>query len=192
MSGRTKDGHREEETLRGTVKALNFAPKGEFDGLLLDVEGETVQVNISPDRAGGIADMVGRVIGVTVGPEPKVADHPKGEHRVHKLIAFDGEHDQGAAGHVHKPRPLHHGDDKPAELTGKVERLNYAKHGESNGVILDGGEFIHLKPDGMKKTGLKVGQQVTVRGKRKPSQSGSWAVEAEIVNGAGLGPKKPH
>ncbi len=192
MSEHSKGDHPGEEILRGTVKAFNFAPKGEIDGLLLDVDGEAVQVNIPPDRVGGVAELIGQDVEMKVGPEPKVAEHPKGEHRVHKLVAFKGGHEKVPAGPVHKPHPPHHGGDESAELTGKVERLNYAKHGEANGVVLDGGEFIHLKPDGMKKAGLKVGQQITVRGKGKPSQTGSWAVEAEVVNGLEIGPKKPH
>ena len=27
-------------------------------------------------------------------------------------------------------------------------RLNYAKHGAANGVVLDNGDFVHTRPDG--------------------------------------------
>ena len=184
-----------EETLEGTVKELNFAPKGEVDGLLLDVGGETIQVNLSPDQAAGVGSKVGRPVKLTVGPEPKVAEHPRGEHPVHKLVAFDGE-----AGHPHEPpHPPHghkahppHGHGEPVEVSGTVRRLNFAKHGEANGVVLEGGDFLHLKPDGMKKVGLKVGQDVSARGEAKRSPEGVRAIEAEIVNGVEIGHKKPH
>ena len=192
MSGQTQDRH---ENLRGTVKAVNFAPKGEVDGMILDVGGGVVQVNVPPDQAGHVAGLVGKDIEVTVGPEPKVAEHPKGGHPVHKLVAFGGENQHGqAAGHKphppgHKPHPPGHAE--PAEVSGKVARLNYAKHGEANGVVLDSGDFIHLKPDGMKKAGLQVGHEVTAKGKATPTQAGAKAVEAEIINGVGLDAKKP-
>jgi len=182
-----------EETLHGIVKELNFAPKGEVDGLLLDVGGKTVQVNLPPDKAAHVAGMVGQTVGVTVGPEPKAAEHPKGEHPVHKLIAFQGEQGRAPGGdRGHKPPHAGHGHGEPAEVTGTVKRLNYAKHGEANGVVLDGGDFVHLKPDGMKKVGLKVGQQVTAKGKGTPSPTGGRAIDADVVNGVEIGPKKPH
>ena len=71
MSQHPKNDHPGEETLRGTVQAVNFAPKGEIDGLLLDVDGEAVQVNVPPDRAAGVAKLIGRAVAVKVGPEPK-------------------------------------------------------------------------------------------------------------------------
>jgi hypothetical protein len=193
----TKQADLEEKTVSGTVKELNFAPKGEIDGLILDVEGESVQVNVPPDQAASIAGLVGQEVALKVGPEPKVADHPKGAHPVHKLIAFQGHHAHVAGGEPgpKKPKPKDdhgHGHGEPAEVRGTVKRLNYAKHGEANGVVLDDGDFLHLKPDGMKKAGLKVGQQVSAKGHAKPSRSGGRAIEVEVVNGLAVGPKQPH
>jgi len=186
--------------LLGIVKDLNFAPKGEVDGLILDVGGATVQVNLPPDRASGASELVGQTVELTVGPEPKAAEHPKGDHPVRKLIAFEGDHAR-SPDHGRKPpleKPKHeHGPGESAEVSGTVRRLNFAKHGEANGVVLDGGDFAHLKPDGMRRAGLKVGQEVTARGKSKPvpteagGGTGARAIEAEVVNGLELGPKKP-
>ena len=192
-------GHHEEESVQGTVKAINFAPKGEVDGMLLEVGGKVVQVNIGHDQGEGLAGLIGQPIGLTVGPEPAVAKHGKGEHPVHKFIAFRGEGGPkpGPAGDGPKPPghgPKHdhgHGHGEPAEVKGTVARLNYAKHGEANGVVLDGGEFVHLKPDGMKLAGLAVGQAVSARGKATPRHDGGRAIEAEVVNGVDL-KKKPH
>lgn len=186
--------HGGEESLTGTVQAFNFAPKGEIDGLLLDVDGKTVQVNIPPDKGPGVERLVGLSIAVVVGPEPKVADHPKGDHPVHKFIAFQGESAEAKPPHKPEPKRAHegHGHEEPIEVSGTVERLNYAKHGEANGVVLNTGDFVHLKPDGMKAAALKVGQEVSARGKATPSQSGKRAIEAEVVNGKELGHKKSH
>ena len=72
------------------------------------------------------------------------------------------------------------------EITGIVERLNYVRHGEANGVVLDTGDFIHLKPDGMRQVDLKVGDSVDVDGKVHPMELGGRMVEATVVNGVHL------
>ena len=181
--------------LNGTVKSLNFAPKGEVDGLILAVAGEVIQVNIPPDRAEQARDLVGKSVELEVGLEPKVAEHPKGEHIVHKLIAFAGEKkDDHPAPKPPGHKPPQHAHDKGehVDVRGKVERINFAKHGEANGVVLDSGDFVHLKPDGMKKVGLEVGQEVVARGHARSTPTGGRAVEAEVVNGTEVGHKKPH
>ena len=183
----------EPKTLHGTVKELNFAPKGEIDGLLIEVGGQLTQVTLGPDHAARARGLVGQDVEVRVGPEPKVADHPKGDHPVHKLVAFADE--EGTAEHKphdHKPHDHKPHDHKPepVEVTGTVRRLNYAKHGEANGVVLDTGDFVHLKPDGMKRAGLAVGQGVTASGKGLPGESGGQVVEADVVNGIKLHEKK--
>ena len=68
-----------------------------------------------------------------------------------------------------------------------VVRFNYAKHGKPNGVVLDNGDFIHTKPDGLEKLGLKVGDTVKVKGQAKPLVTGTGRViEAQKVNGVKL------
>lgn len=179
----------DEQTVRGTVQALNFAPKGEIDAFLIESGGALVQVNLPPHLGPHARTMLGQEVAILTKPEPKVADHPKGDHPVFAFAGFEGQDEQDTA--VEPP-----GDGKPkpkgkpegtAEVSGKVERLNYAKHGEANGVVLDSGAFVHLKPDGMKKLGLAVGQDVTAKG---PGHGD--AVDAETVNGVDLGRKKPH
>lgn len=94
-----------------------------------------------------MARLVGQAVALRVGPESRVAEHPRGEHRVFKLVAFPDAPGMDSAGPGPEPRPAGHGGDESAESTGKVERLNHAKHGEASGVVLEGGEFIHLKPE---------------------------------------------
>ncbi|WP_435021722.1 hypothetical protein TA3x_002524 [Tundrisphaera sp. TA3] len=189
MSGHTTVDERGEQALKGSIRAVNFAPKGEIDGLILDVAGETVQVNLPPGREE-IRQRVGQEVEVIVVPEPKVADHPKGPHRVHKLVAFAGEDREAKP--PHPPKPPHPGHGEKVKASGKVSRFNFAKHGEANGVVLEGGEFLHLKPDGMKRAGLELGQHVEAEGEAKPSPTGVRAIETSVVNGVALGPKKGH
>ena len=65
-----------------------------------------------------------------------------------------------------------------------MARLNFTRHGEPNGVVLDTGDFVHLKPHGLRAAGLGVGDRVTAAGPAKPLAGGAGrAVEAEEVNG---------
>ncbi len=73
-----------------------------------------------------------------------------------------------------------------------VARLNFAKHGEPNGVVLDSGDFIHLKPDGMRQVGLKIGDRVEATGEARPMELGHRVVEAVEVNGVRLKGKPKH
>ena len=177
--------------MSGVVKTLNFAPKGEIDGVLIEVGGDLVQINIPHELGDHARTLIGQEITVRTKPEPKVEEHPAGDHPVFKLAAFldrAGEAEDFAA-RKQKPPPPGHAE--PVEVSGIVGRLNYAKHGEANGVVLDSGDFVHLKPDGMKKAALKIGEQVTARGKGSPLSTGGHAVDAETVNGIQVAPK-PH
>lgn len=89
----------------------------------------------------------------------------------------------------------------PRSFSGRIERLNYALHGEVNGGILDSGDFLHLKPEGASATGLKVGMTVKGRGPSRPMVGGHLVIEAEEVNGTAIhhhkakkkhGPKHAH
>ncbi len=75
-------------------------------------------------------------------------------------------------------------------FTGKIERLNYALHGEVNGAILDSGDFLHVKPHGAAALGLTVGMKVKGTGGRKPMIDGHQVIEADNVNGIEI-EKKP-
>ena len=71
-------------------------------------------------------------------------------------------------------------------------RLNFARHGEANGVVLDSGHFIHTKPDGMAKLKLEVGDRVEADGEARPLSTGTGqVVEASVVNGKPVGKPKP-
>jgi hypothetical protein len=180
------DGGHEEETLSGVVQAYNYSPKGGVEGMLIQVGDRTLQVNLPHDLGLAIAltNAVGQSVKTTVEPEPEDKKHPKGEHSVYRLVSL-----RATDGRVF--RPAGSGHEEAVTVEGIISRLNYAKHGEVNGVVLESGEFLHLKPDGMKHTELQVGQQVTASGRARPTPLGHRAIEAELVNGFSIGPKKP-
>ena len=149
-----------------------------------------VQVNIPPEMGDQSKAMIGQEVTIQTKPEPKVADHPPGDHPVFKLGTILDADGKATAFAPRDGKPHHGKHDESIEVEGTVERLNYAKHGEANGVVLDTGDFVHLKPDGMKQLGLKVGRQVTAQGKGGPSAHGGKAFDAEIVNGTKVAHKK--
>ena len=55
---------------------------------------------------------------------------------------------------------------------------------ESNGVILESGEFIRTRPDGMKRLKLEVGSKVIARGELRMIVLGTLLVEARDINRA--------
>lgn len=106
---------------------------------------------------------------------PDEADHsPKtkdGAHPVHKLNAITK-----ISG---KPFKSNGG---PQPVRGVVAAVHYARHGEPNGVILESGEFIHTRPDGMKKLKLEIGSKVVARGEMRMTVFGTPLIEAREVN----------
>ena len=162
-------------TLTGVVRHTNFSPKGGIEGARLDTAGGVVQVNLSPHQPlDGL--MPGRTVTLEVGPED-TGKHPAGDHPVYRVVAVADRADP----------------DAPVRVEGVVARPNYARHGEPNGVVLDGGDFVHLKPHGMRQAGLAVGDRVTAEGPARTTATGRWVVDATTVNGAAVGhPKPPH
>jgi len=175
------------QTISGTFKHLIYSPKGMIEGLLLDVDQEPLQVVIQPEEplAASFAKLKE---GAKLELETSEEGHsPKGEpahpvHRLHKLIAmggktFDPEQDESSH----------------AEVKGIVVRFNYARHGEANGVVLDSGDFVHLKPEGMAESALEIGDKVNAVGETRAMAFGHRVIEARKVNGNAIaGKHKPH
>lgn len=182
----TEDGGTGSETWHAVVQGYNYSPKGDVDGVLLREGERTVQVNIPPHLGIAIALTVpaGQSVEATVGPEPERHKHPDGAHAVYRLVALkaQGGRTFTAAG----PAP-----EKTVRVEGVVSRLNYAKHGEANGVVLEGGDFLHLKPDGMKRVGVGVGQTIRAEGRARLTPLGIRAIEVDVVNGVPLTTGKP-
>ncbi|HEV2175461.1 MAG TPA: hypothetical protein VGR71_17930 [Nitrospira sp.] len=161
---------------KGILKSLNVSPKGSYEGLLLAVGRQIIQVNFPKDEAHGLGVkwVAESTLTVEVIPEKR---NGSPEHEVFKFLRFLGVDD----GTLTTRRD---------RFSGTVERLNYALHGEVNGGILDSGDFLHLKPEGAAALGLKCGMAVEGRGAMKPMVDGHSVIEAEEVNGIAIGHKK--
>jgi len=141
---------------------------------LLKNGNAAIQVNLPKDhRHFGDEWRPGAQIRVEVEPEEP---HGTPEHLVFRMVrVIDTSH----GGPERKA-------DKSLKFSGRIERLNYALHGEINGGILDSGDFLHLKPEGARAAGLTTGMTVKGRGKTKPMIGGHFVIEAEEVNGIAI------
>jgi hypothetical protein len=172
------------EKFHGLLQEFNFSPKGGVEGFLLHADGKTIQVNVTPDVGFAVVRGIGQHVEVTVVPEPATSKHAKGDHPVYSLVTLTGADGKAL---------IHAGasDGETATVHGSVKRINYARHGEPNGVILDTGDFVYLKPEGMKSMELKVGDKVTAEGVSAMMPLGQQVIEAKTVNGTALASKKP-
>ena len=162
---------------QGTVKGFNVSPHGTYEGLLLKTKTETVQINFPPEWATTLVEFApaGSEVQVEGSPE-KEKGHPS--HPVYRLVRMKSGKEQLSV------TVLQEDDETP--FSGRVERLNYALHGEVNGGILDTGDFLHLKPHGAAALGITVGMQVGGVGSTKPMIGGHRVIEAKEVNGIKL------
>ncbi len=166
--------------LSGTFTQIIHSPKGGVEGLLLLDHGKAVQLVVGKDD-----EQAQRLVGtlrtgqqlVVSTDELPPSNKGAGVHPVRalvKVLSVDAV----------MPRKIAKAS---AAYAGAVVRLNYAKHGAPNGVVLDSGDFIHTKPDGFAKLKLKVGDKVEADGDAHfLATGGGWAVEATTVNGKKL------
>jgi hypothetical protein len=172
------------EKFRGVLEEFNLSPKGGIEGFVLHSEGQTVQVNVTSDVGFAVVRGIGQNVEATVAAEPATAKHSKGEHPVFSLVTLKGADGKAL---IHTAA----GDSAIATVQGVVKRINYTRHGEANGVVLESGDFVHLKPTGMKRVALKVGDHVTAEGPAALMPLGQQVVEAETVNGSSIMSKRP-
>jgi hypothetical protein len=171
------------EKFRGVLQEFNLSPKGGIEGFVLHSEGQTVQVNVSSDVGFAVVRGIGQNVEATVAAEPATAKHSKGEHPVFSLVTLKGADGKAL---IHSA-----GDGAIATVQGVVKRINYTRHGEANGVVLESGDFVHVKPAGMKRVALKVGDHVTAEGTSASMPLGQLVIEAKTVNGIDLLSRKP-
>jgi len=160
------------KTLEGKLLQFNHSPAGDYEGLLLQTQSGIVQFNFAPGQASNFISLIPLDAKLSMKGDPWEDDRPC-DHPVFELadIKVDG-----------KPLRL----DSITNLKGVVLRLNYAKHGEVNGAVLDTGSFVHLKPHGAAIISLQVGQALDVEGQVRSNQLGGLIVEAHTVNGVSL------
>jgi hypothetical protein len=166
------------QSLEGSFKYLIYAPKGEIEGVLLHRGGEPLQLVIDKHDVEGAEAFHGVAAGQTVKVRAtESTPSPKGKpsHPVYDFKALES---------VDGMKPTKRKPKLGAAYQGTVVRLNYAKHGEANGVVLDSGDFIHTRPDGMKLLRLQVGDAVEADGDaQRLADDTGWAVDATTVNG---------
>jgi hypothetical protein len=168
------------KTTKLTATLVHFihSPKGAIEGMLVNSGGKAAQVIFPPH----LADSIG--FGFKEGTKLKLvveAFHAGPSHPVYELVEILKEPGSVAA----KATPA----GKNTVTKGKVQRLNYARHGQPNGVILDNGDFVHTRPDNMAKLGLNVGDTVEASGEARVMSSGAKVIEATIVNKTKLAKK---
>jgi hypothetical protein len=170
---------------QGLLQEFNLSPKGGIEGFLLhNSDGQTIQVNVSPDVGFAVVRGIGQNVEATVEPEKLSNKRRKGDHPVYRLITMTGKEGNAL---VFANRD----DGEVATIQGIVKRINYTRYGEADGVVLESGEFIYLKPEGMKHVRLKVADQVTATGKAGLMPLGQQVIEAKTVNGVAVPSNKP-
>ena len=154
---------------------LLFSPKGGIEGVLIAVKSNVRQVSTDPET--------GAVLAKITGPGKRlrllaVADHsPKTKHSHHPVYKFVSFAD--ASGN---PIELPEADLDNVTIRGVVESMHYARHGQPNGVVLETGEFIHLRPDGMAQAALEIGSKVTAVGQVRMTLLGTSMLETHRIN----------
>ena len=164
-----------------------YSPRGGVEGALLLADEEHIQLVFEPHDEAGPALFGGLRTGTRVRvearPEPASDRHGQPAHRVYRferLVSVEGRAVDDVA-----PAPAR------APYSGIVVRLNFARHGEPNGYVLDSGDFIHTRPEGMAQLQLGVGDRVEADGEARPLARGSGVVvEASVVNGRAIGKAK--
>lgn len=78
-------------------------------------------------------------------------------------------------------------------VSGRVARINFARHGEPNGYVLHNGHFVHVKPDGFKMLDLGIGDRLKAEGEPRAvlPDGKSWVIDAKTVNGKAVGKHHP-
>ena len=163
------------EFINGVCQQLLFSPRGGIEGALLKVKGAMLQVSVQPATGAALARATGPGKRLRVLAQ---ADHsPRTVDGAHPVYQFESFAD--VAG-----QPIELADADPANTTikGVVAALHFARHGQPNGVVLEGGEFIHLRPHGMALAGLGIGSRVSALGSVRNTLLGTRMLEAREVN----------
>jgi hypothetical protein len=174
--------HAHHQRISGLFKHAIYSPKGMIEGILLDVDEQAVQIVIEPDDP--LAESFAKLKpGVKLEVETEGEVHSRkgaaahAVHHLHRLISVGGKAQQ--------PEPAQQ------RVKGVVARFNYAKHGEPNGVVLDSGDFVHLKPHGMSASALEIGDPVEAEGAARAMVVGHRVIEATRINGKTVARKHP-
>jgi hypothetical protein len=161
------------ELLAGTCRQFLFSPDGDIEGLLLTLQGRTVQIVLPP----GIGAEVTRL--TTPGKRFRLLVHPQGgaADAVHPLYAFDSFVDSSG-----KPTKSPGAEEIKAMIAG----IHLGITGAPNGVITVSGEIILVGEAGMETTGLKLNGKVRAVGHSRVTLLGQRLMIARQINGIDL------
>jgi hypothetical protein len=176
----------EPHTLKGIVERFNYSPKGSYESLLIKSGDTLVQVNFPPHMMAEVTQAVATGDQISV---VAVAENSKGDHPVYRLEKLTTT--KGADVIMRKPEPGEHPKpeehlkpEKVEKVEGVVKYLNYARHGEVNGAVLESGDFIHLGPHGAELVKLASGQKLVIEGAAATMVDGHKAMDhPSKVNG---------
>jgi hypothetical protein len=172
---RSMQNGKKSERLSGTLTQVLLSPKGVIEGILLSIRGKPVQISTVPGVIDDYAKLL--VFGKRVVASASADHSPRtkeGSHPVYKLqkLTKIGTKTLRASSR----------SADTVVLKGLVAALHYARHGEPNGVVLESGDFVHLRPHGMEKSGLTIGARVLAKGERRLTVLGTTLLEAHEIN----------
>lgn len=132
-----------QEVVKGPFQQTLYSPHGTIEGVLIETAEGIAQLVFSHDAdTGAFRELPSGALVVADCTFAGWASTRAGGHRV-----YDVEGIVSIAGK--KPKAAKKVKRAPA-YSGTVVSINYARHGEANGVVLDSGDFIHLRPEGFK------------------------------------------
>ncbi|MDH6167807.1 hypothetical protein M2282_002957 [Variovorax boronicumulans] len=170
-------------SVEGRFQHLVYSPQGGIEGVLIDTDGVPTQFVFGRHDEGAASAFAGLQPGqalVIEGIEEEPSHKGEASHTVYRF-----ERLASVDGHAPTPARIDEG------IEGTVLRLNYARHGEANGVVLDTGDFVHTRPEGFARLGLTIGDKVRVEGPARPLAVGKGCVvEAVRINGQPCVPGK--
>ncbi|RYZ13406.1 MAG: hypothetical protein EOO24_00025 [Comamonadaceae bacterium] len=164
-------------SVAGRFQQLVYSPTGQIEGLLIDTDGVPTQFVTDPHDAAFRDTLLrlrpGQAL-VLEGAEQDGPGHEPAAHVVYRLdriARIDGKDPQPAA------------SSGETVVEGTVLRLNYARHGAPNGVVLDTGDFVHTRPDGFAVLAPAVGDRIRAAGEPRHElvTGGGRVIEARQV-----------
>lgn len=167
-------------SVEGRFEHFIYSPEGGIEGMLIDTDGIPTQFVFDHHGEGELASFAdvraGQVLvveGIESPPSPK-GEAAHTVYRFERLASVDGR----------PPREVA----PDGCVDGRVVRFNYARHGEANGVVLDSGDFVHMRPDGFARLNPQIGDKVRAEGRVRWLVTGEGrVVEAMQVDGRALG-----
>jgi len=164
--------------VEGAFQHFVYSPRGGVEGVLIETDGVPTQFVFDKHDENAAEAFAGVERGQPVTVEGSLRPPSNKGEGAH--VVYDFHRLSHAGGRALPAAPT-------GPVKGRVVRVNHAKHGAPNGVVLDSGDFIHLRPEGFAQAGLKVGDEVKAEGPSRPLAGGKGrVVEAETVNGRSL------